>query len=37
MALIEWLRGVCAEYQVEPIAVYRRHGQHGWPLSAAEC
>ncbi len=34
--LVEWLRAACAEYVLEPVAVYRRHGEHGWPLEAAD-
>jgi hypothetical protein len=32
--LIEWLRASCAEYEVEPAAIYRRQGEHDWPLHA---
>jgi hypothetical protein len=32
--LIDWLRGVCAKYVLEPIAVYRLQGSHAWPLEA---
>jgi hypothetical protein len=32
--LISWLRGACAEYVLEPAAVYRRRGTHAWPLVA---
>ncbi len=32
--VIDWLRRTCAEYAVEPIAVYRAGGDHPWPLIA---
>lgn len=34
--LIKWLRRICAGYAVEPVAVYRRYGNHGWPLTARD-
>lgn len=33
-ALLNWLRNACAQYELEPIAVYRRRGNHTWPLTA---
>lgn len=32
--LIHWLREVCAAYELEPAAVYRKRGDHPWPLQA---
>ena len=32
--IIDWLRRVCGDYEVEPIAVYRAAGEHEWPLIA---
>lgn len=34
--LLTWLRFACNRYEVEPIAVYRRRGSHGWPLVAKD-
>jgi|TARA_B100000315_G_scaffold146128_1_gene135019 hypothetical protein len=34
MSLIDWLRPACADYELEPVAVYRKCGDHGWPLVA---
>lgn len=34
--LIDWLRTACAQYQVEPVAIYRLHGDHAWPLQASD-
>jgi hypothetical protein len=33
-SIIDWLRRICADYKVEPIAVYRAGGKHPWPLKA---
>ena len=33
--LKEWLRAQCAEYAFDLRGVYRRRGEHDWPLSAA--
>lgn len=33
---IELLRQTCASYQFEPIAIYKKHGSHDWPLNAAD-
>jgi hypothetical protein len=33
--LLEWLRERCAAYQFDVTAVFRRNGQHQWPLVAA--
>lgn len=32
--LLDWLRQAVAEYEIEPIAVYRARGNHSWPLVA---
>ena len=32
--LLRWLRKCCSAYQLEPIAVYRKQGNHDWPLTA---
>lgn len=35
MTIVEWLRELCTDYELEPIAVYRRHADHPWPIIAA--
>lgn len=32
--LIAWLRETCAVYELEPIAVFKKKGNHDWPLKA---
>ncbi len=34
--LLEWLRTCCATYRFDVTAVFRRRGQHLWPLVAAD-
>ena len=34
--LLEWLREVCAEYEFDVTALYRRRGDHPWPLTATD-
>ena len=34
--LIQWLREDYAEYVLEPRAIYRRRGDHAWPLTARD-
>lgn len=34
MDLLEWLRKVCRDYVFDVVALYRRHGDHDWPLHA---
>lgn len=35
--LLEWLRGICAEFEFDVVATYRRHGlDHSWPLVAED-
>lgn len=34
--LLTWLRAACGAYAVEPIAVYRKDGDHNWPLHALD-
>lgn len=34
--LLDWLRGRCAVYDFDVAALYRRHGDHTWPLTAAD-
>jgi len=36
MNLIDWLRQTCSSYDHEPVAVFRRLGQHKWPLNAID-
>ena len=36
MKLIDWLRDTCVEYDLEPRAIYRKKGEHGWPLTAKD-
>lgn len=33
---VDLLRKVCAEYSFEPIAIYKAHGSHDWPLVATD-
>lgn len=34
MEALQWLRDVCADFSFDVIAVYRRSGEHAWPLVA---
>jgi hypothetical protein len=34
--LLPWLRQVCADYEFDVVAVYRREGRHDWPLEASD-
>jgi Restriction endonuclease EcoRV len=34
--LLDWLREECAEYEFDVAALYRRHGDHQWPLTATD-
>lgn len=34
--LVAWLASVCAKYEFDVVAVYRREGSHGWPLEATD-
>jgi hypothetical protein len=34
--LLEWLREQCAEYEFDVAALYRRRGDHRWPLTAVD-
>lgn len=34
--LVDWLRAACADYALEPVAVYRKRGDHSWPLTATD-
>lgn len=34
--VIDWLRQICGEYKIEPIAVYRAASDHPWPLIASD-
>jgi hypothetical protein len=34
--LLSWLRTACAEYRFDVAALYQRHGDHPWPLQAAD-
>jgi len=34
--LLDWLREQCAEYEFDVAALYRRHGDHAWPLTATD-
>jgi len=34
MDLLDWLREQCAEYEFDVAALYRRRGDHPWPLTA---
>jgi len=36
MKLIDWLRDACARYDLDPHAIYRKKGDHGWPLTAKD-
>ena len=35
-SLLAWLREICAEFDFDVVAIYRRDGEHNWPLSAAD-
>ncbi len=34
--LLEWLRQQCVEYEFDVVALYRRRGEHPWPLTATD-
>jgi len=34
--LLDWLREQCAEYEFDVAALYRRRGDHAWPLTATD-
>lgn len=34
--LLEWLRDQCAAYEFDVTALYRRSGDHAWPLNASD-
>jgi len=34
--LLTWLRDACDRYELEPVAVFRKRGQHAWPLRATD-
>lgn len=34
MRLIDWLQDACANFELGPVAFYRKQGEHGWPLTA---
>jgi len=36
MTIIDWLREICRDYELKPVAVYRRHPHHQWPLFAQD-
>jgi Restriction endonuclease EcoRV len=36
VTIVDWLRKLCADYELEPIAVYRRHSAHPWPVIARD-
>src|SRR6266567_333631 len=33
---LAWLREACEEYKLEPVAIFRKSGDHPWPLIAAD-
>lgn len=35
-AAVDLLRSVCADYKFEPIAIYKKAGNHDWPLMARD-
>jgi hypothetical protein len=35
-SLLKWLRGTCADFQFDVVAIYRRDGDHDWPLTASD-
>src|SRR5262245_31896330 len=35
-SLLDWLREICADYTFDVRALYRRHGEHKWPLHATD-
>jgi hypothetical protein len=34
IALLEWLREQCSEYEFDVVALYRTRGDHPWPITA---
>lgn len=34
--LVSWLRDECAQYEFDVAALYRRRGDHAWPLAAGD-
>jgi hypothetical protein len=34
--VLDWLRSTCARYEFDVVALYRREGEHEWPLTAAD-
>lgn len=34
--LLDWLRSACAEYELDLVAIYRKRGDHSWPLEGAD-
>lgn len=34
--LVTWLRKTCGEFQLDVAAIYRREGDHRWPLTASD-
>lgn len=35
-SLLGWLREICAEFKFDVVAIFKRDGEHEWPLSAAD-
>jgi hypothetical protein len=35
-SLLTWLREICAEFDFDVLAIFRRDGEHVWPLSASD-
>lgn len=33
---LDWLRQTCVAYQFDVVALYRREGEHAWPLAATD-
>lgn len=34
--VLQWLRSTCAAYELDVVALYRRRGDHDWPIVASE-
>jgi hypothetical protein len=34
--VLEWVRGRCADFELDVAGVYRRHGDHAWPFEATD-
>ncbi|WYK06257.1 type II restriction endonuclease [Cereibacter sphaeroides f. sp. denitrificans] len=35
-AVLEWLRALCNSYNLAPVAIFQRKGDHAWPFTASD-